>query len=127
LGQKEIKMTYNIIISGTTKIADFTIGDTCINTAQDALEYLMHLRYEEGIDHLIIGIDNLAPQFFDLKSGLAGDILQKFSNYDGYLAVVGDFSTYESNSLRDFIRESNRQGRVLFVPDIIEATERLGS
>lgn len=118
-------MHYNIIVCNNAKIADFTNGDTCIHTAQEALDTLMHLRYEEGIDRMIAGIHNLSPQFFDLKTGLAGDILQKFSNYDGRLAITGDFSTFDSSSLRDFIRESNRQGRVYFVADVERAVERL--
>ena len=31
------------------------------------------------------------------------------------LAIVGDFSKYNSKSLRDFIYESNKAGRILFV------------
>lgn len=121
----KFEMKYETHLSGTTKIADFTIDDTRISTAQDALECLMHLRYEEGADRMMVGIENLDPQFFDLKSGLAGDILQKFSNYGGYLAIVGDFSAFESRSLRDFMWESNRQGRIFFVENTAQAIECL--
>ena len=31
--------------------------------------------------HLVVGKENLNPDFFDLKTGLAGEILQKASNY----------------------------------------------
>ena len=43
----------------------------------------------------------------------------------GYLAIVGDFSKYESNSLKDFIYESNKQGRINFVPHQDEAIRSL--
>jgi hypothetical protein len=56
---------------------------------------------------------------------MAGEILQKFSNYRMRLAIVGDFSEYKSKSLRDFIRESNRTGTINFVGTIDEALLRL--
>jgi len=67
----------------------------------------------------------LHRDFFDLKTGLAGEILQKFSNYRVKLAIVGDFEEVKSKSLRDFIRESNRGRTVNFVNSVEEAVERL--
>ena len=58
---------------------------------------------------------NLHPDFFRLHTGLAGEILQKFSTYGFKLAIVGDFSKYKSISLQDFIHESNQGNRVFFV------------
>lgn len=57
---------------------------------------------------------------------MAGEILQKFSTYNHKLAIVGDFSGIESKSLRDFIRESNRTGRILFVDNREDALNRFG-
>ncbi|WP_449401649.1 DUF4180 domain-containing protein [Chryseobacterium wanjuense] len=54
-------------------------------------------------DKVIIHEKNITPEFFDLKTKIAGDILQKFSNYRVKLAIVGDFSKYESKSIKDFI------------------------
>jgi len=80
----------------------------------------------QGASKMILHQENIVPAFFDLKSRLAGDILQKFSNYRVQLAIVGDFTKVESKSLGDFIRESNRQGRVIFVATAEEARERFG-
>jgi ABC-type branched-subunit amino acid transport system substrate-binding protein len=68
---------------------------------------------------------NLPVEFFDLKTKLAGDILQKFSTYQGRLAIVGDFTKYESKSLRDFIYESNKARRINFVSTLEEAENAL--
>ena len=57
----------------------------------------------------------------------AGAILQKISNYSYQLAIIGDFSIYESESLQAFIRESNRTGQVIFVPDLETAIGRFCS
>lgn len=63
--------------------------------------------------------------FFDLKTGLAGDILQKFSNYNIKLAILGNFKNEQSKSLNDFIYESNKTGRINFVETFDEAVNSL--
>jgi len=60
-----------------------------------------------------------------LKTGVAGEILQKFSTYNMQLAIVGDFSVFSSKSLKDFIYESNRTGKIVFVATTDEAIEKL--
>ena len=37
---------------------------------------------------LILDEKQLAPAFFDLRSGLAGEVLQKFTNYRARLAIL---------------------------------------
>lgn len=95
-----------------------------IRKTQDALDLMSEANYRDSWK-IIIHEKNVIPAFFDLKTGIAGEILQKFSTYDVQLAVVGNFSKYAGNSLRDFIVESNRLGRINFVNTIEEARERL--
>ena len=76
----------------------------------------------EGI---IVHQESIDPGFFDLKSGLAGEMLQKVVNYRLRLAIVGDFSVYESKSLKAFILESNRANKIVFVNTVKEALNRL--
>ena len=82
-----------------------------ISSVQDALDLIS----EAGSNRIIISKDNLHPDFFVLSTCLAGEILQKFSNYGFYLAIIGDFSSHTSKSLGDFIYESNKKGRILFL------------
>jgi len=69
--------------------------------------------------------ESLGETFFDLKTRIAGEMLQKFSNYRMQLAIIGDFSNVQSRSLRDFIRESNSGNTVCFVDSLDEALSRL--
>ena len=101
-------------------IAEIISDQILIRETQDALDLMAEVRYL-GSDRIILGELNLDPDFFDLKTGLAGEILQKFSNYRMQLAIVGDFSKYRSKSLKDFISESNRMGRICFVQSPDEA------
>jgi hypothetical protein len=113
----------NIISEGGVKILE--APDTLIiRNAQDALELLMNGNYL-GTRKILLKEENLQAGFFDLKTGVAGDILQKFSTYDGYVAIVGDHTKYTSKSLKDFIFESNKQGRVNFVSTKAEGIEVL--
>ena len=102
-----------------------TISDNIeIKNTQDALDIMANCGYQ-GARKIIIKEKNIIPDFFYLKTGIAGEILQKFSTYNVHLAIIGDFSKYQSKSLKDFIFESNKLGRINFVNSMSQAKERL--
>jgi len=84
-----------------------------ILTTQEVLDLMVNAGYQ-GCIGLIAYSENLGEKFFDLKTGFAGEILQKFSNYDMKIGIVGDFNKYSSKSLEDFIFECNNGNRVFF-------------
>ena len=108
------------------KMAEVSSDDIIINTTEDGLDLLGNVYYQ-GYDRIIIHENNITSDFFDLKNGIAGEILQKFSTYRVRLAIVGDFSKYTSKSLNDFIYESNKGGHVNFVPSTAEAIKILSA
>lgn len=118
-------MTINFIPHGKHKIAEITADNIIISSLQEGLDIMVDCIYQDA-DRIILYEKNIHPDFFDLKTKLAGDILQKFSTYQAFLAIVGRFDNYESLSLRDFIRESNRVKRVNFVSSLAEAIAALG-
>jgi Domain of unknown function (DUF4180) len=90
-----------------SKIAEITSDTVFIKTADDVLDLLGNLYYQE-VNKIVIHEKNVTPDFFDLKNGTAGEILQKFSNYRIRLAIVGDFTPYSGKSIQAFIYESNK-------------------
>lgn len=106
------------------KIAEIISDEQIIKTAEDGLDLLGNLYYE-GFDKVIMHEKNITPAFFDLKTGIAGEVLQKFSNYRVRLAVVGDFEKHPGKSVRDFIFESNKAGHINFVNTLQQALSRL--
>ena len=106
------------------KIGEITSDKIILKTTEDGLTLLGDLYYQ-GYDKIILHEKNITPQFFDLKTGIAGEILQKFAQYRIPLAIVGDFSKYTSNSLRDFIFESNKGKFISFVSTREEAIKIL--
>lgn len=105
------------------KISELADDEFQIKNVQDALDLMVESN-EQGARKLIVNEKNICPDFFDLKTGLAGEIVQKFSNYDMCLAIIGDFSKFTSKSLQDFIYESNLTGRINFVSTVDEALEK---
>ena len=106
------------------KIAILENSEYVIRNSQDATELLMNCRYS-GSNKVIIHEENLDASFFELETKIAGEILQKFSIYDGYLAIIGNFTRIERKSLKAFIYESNKVGRINFVSNQTEAVKAL--
>ena len=97
-----------------TKIAEVISAEMLIKSAEDGLDLLGNIYYQ-GFDKVIIYERNVTPEFFDLKNKLAGEILQKFSNYRVRLAIIGDFDKFESNKTK----------HINFVGNLAEALEKL--
>ncbi|MDR6945014.1 DUF4180 domain-containing protein [Mucilaginibacter pocheonensis] len=117
-------MDINLINTGDVYIAEVISAQIEVNNVQDALDIMANCAYQEA-ERIILYEENIIDGFFDLKTTLAGDILQKFSNYRVRLAIVGDFSKYTSKSLKDFIYESNKARRINFVTTKDEAIAAL--
>lgn len=100
-------------------------GQAVITSPQSALDVLMQAYGEAGTKNIAVDKRLIAEDFFILSTGLAGEILQKYINYGGRIAIYGDYSRYTSKPLQDFIRESNRGRDVFFVSTKEEAVERL--
>ena len=94
-----------------------------INNAQEFLDLIMNL----PSDRIVLYTENIDESFFDLRTGLAGEILQKATNYSRRLGIVGDYSRYASQSLRDFIYESNKGNKIVFVDSLDEALRKLSA
>lgn len=75
---------------------------------------------EAGADFVAIPVELLGDEFFELKTRIAGEVLQKFVTYRLRVAIVGDISRHvdKSTALRDFVTESNRGNEIWFVPDM---------
>ena len=110
-------MQYNMIENEKTKIAEITFLDENISSASDFLDIIANVPARR----IVLYKKMVDDSFFFFFSGLAGEILQKVSNYQIRLAIIGDFSIYSSKSLKDFIYESNKTGQVIFVDSLESA------
>lgn len=90
-----------------------------LGTEQDALD-LIGATYGGEVGAVVVPVERLQPEFFDLSTKMAGLFFQKLENYRLRLVVLGDVSAAcaRSKALNDFVGETNRIGRHLFARDL---------
>ena len=118
-------MKFEKIDCGKGIVAAVLSENEVIADADSALDLLMSAKYEAGAECIVVDKKRIAEDFFVLSTGLAGEILQKYINYGGKLAIYGDFSHYTSKPLKDFIRESNKGKDFFFAATKDEAVKKL--
>lgn len=123
--ERNIYMNLSKIENKGTLCALVNCENTVITDTQSALDLLMSAKYDIGTKNIVISKQLITEDFFVLSTGLAGEILQKFVNYGGRIAIYGDYSHYTSKPLRDFIYESNNGKNVFFASSLKEAVEKL--
>ena len=107
------------------KIAVVKSNEIVIKDVQTAIDFIMTIRYETNCNKIALNKEAIVEDFFILSKGLAGEILQKFINYQTKIAIYGDYSKYTSKPLKDFIYESNKGKDIFFVESEDKAIEML--
>jgi hypothetical protein len=96
-----------------------------LRDVQDALD-LISIASEYEADWIAIPIGRLGDDFFDLRTRIASDIVQKLGIYNKKVAIIGDISARvaQSNSLAAFVAESNGGRSIWFLPTVLELERR---
>ena len=100
-------MNYTLIHTQGRSYIECQPGEICLRNEADALD-LVAACGENGTQRLMIHASNLAPEFFDLSTRVAGEILLKFSNYRIQAAAVLRPEMVERGKFKDFVLETNR-------------------
>jgi hypothetical protein len=97
-----------------------------LKSERDALD-LIGEAMSSGAELILVPVERLEEDFFHLRTGLAGQIIQKFVTYRRRLVILGDISGHVAGSraLRDFVYEANHGNQVWFVTNLQELGERL--
>jgi hypothetical protein len=93
-----------------------TAEDAPIASGQDVLD-LMALCSEIQKGVLLLEEAHLSPDFFDLSSGLAGEIMLKLSNYRVKTAVVANLPAIPSQRFHELVHECNKGRQINFFTD----------
>lgn len=118
-------MKMNIIQNNGIPCVEIESTEKVITDVQSAIDLLVTANYETGTKNIIIDKKLINEDFFILSTGFAGEVLQKFINYGGRIAIYGDFSHYISKPLKDFMYESNKGKDIFFVSSKDEAVDML--
>ena len=108
------------------RIAEMLSDGIVIRTSRDGLGIVGEM-LSRGLKGLILYEKNVAPEFLQLQTGIAGEVLQKLATYDMRVGFVGNFEDHKSKSLQAFITESNQGNQVCFTKSLESALEKLGS
>lgn len=97
-----------------------------LKSEREALDLIGEAMFS-GAQMVLVPMERLAEEFFQLKTGLAGQIMQKFVLYRRRLVILGDISGYvaQSRALRDLVYETNRGNQIWFLTTLQELHERL--
>lgn len=95
--------------------SDAGIAIQSLNDIADALSACF------GTAGLLLTEPDLAPEFFNLRSGLAGELFQKFINYRIRLAIVLPDPSVYGERLSELAYEHASHPLIRFVPSKEEA------
>lgn len=86
----------------------------------DFLDLIGNAAYQRA-PGVLVHSRHLPDEFFDLKSGIAGEYLQKLSNYGVKAAFVIENEHLNHPRFREMVGEANRQGLIAYFTDSVEA------
>jgi hypothetical protein len=100
------------------RILEIDASGPLIATERDAND-LIGETFGQDVGWVVLPVERLDPSFFNLRTGLAGAVAQKFVNYRLKLAIVGDIAGHvaASKALHDFVYEANNGKHLWFVSD----------
>jgi hypothetical protein len=96
-------------------------------TIDDLLD-LVGSAYEADVRVVAVPVARLPETFFDLRTGVAGEMVQKLVNYRLRLAVVGELpaSARASRSFTSWVREGEQGRQAWFLPSLDALRSSLG-
>lgn len=103
------------MVSGTPPLAVHSVRD--ISSA---------LRESVSPEGLVLAEEDLGPDFYDLKTGLAGELFQKVVNYRGRVAIVIPDPRAYGDRFSELAYEHRRHPSVRFFEERAKALQWLG-
>jgi hypothetical protein len=109
-----------------TRIVELAKEGPLLRNERDAVDALGEASQHDP-EMIVVPAERLDEDFFRLRTGIAGQVIQKFLTYRLRLVVLGDISRHlrESSALRDFVYECNSGPHVWFVAEVGEIGQRL--
>jgi hypothetical protein len=108
------------------RILEYPAEGPFLGNVSSSLEIISAARSQRA-ELVAIPIERLGNEFFHLRNGIAGEVLQKFVTYHLRIAIVGDVTSLSvaSKAFHDFVVECNRGSAVWFVREMEELNGRL--
>ena len=101
------RMNYKVVEKENGKYIECISAETPLCTEQDALD-LVAVCGENETNLLALHAGALAEDFFRLRTGVAGQMLQKFVNYHMKVAVIITNESIVKGKFKELLAESNK-------------------
>jgi hypothetical protein len=108
------------------RILEYPVKGLPLGNVSSSLEMIGTARSQRA-EVVAVPVERLGDEFFQLRNGVAGEVLQKFVTYHLRVAIVGNITLLStaSKALHDFVVECNRGSTVWFVHNLEELNDRL--
>lgn len=113
-------MDYAVVERDSLRYILCDSAESRLQTEQDALQ-LISACFENDAELLMLHLDVLSDEFFRLRTGLAGEVLQKLINYHIKLAVVLPDEQRMLGRFRELVAEANQGSEFRVFSDIAGA------
>jgi hypothetical protein len=101
-------MDVNLVTKGEKSFLEGPSATPLLRSTDDVID-LIGSCFEHGTHSVLLYAENLTERFFDLSSGEAGAILQKFRNYHIKAAVVlPEGGVHQSDRFREMAAEESK-------------------
>jgi PadR family transcriptional regulator, regulatory protein AphA len=107
LKEETNRMNYKVIEKNNEKYIECVSTEKQICTEQDALD-IVAACWENNAYHLMLHDEVICDDFFNLRTGLAGNVMQKFVNYNIKAAVVITSEHRIKGKFKEMISEANK-------------------
>jgi Domain of unknown function (DUF4180) len=99
-------MNYQVISENNKKYIFLSPPGRLIQSEQDGLD-IIGICFENNANLLLIHKDLLSDDFLNLRTGLAGKVLQKFINYQIKAAAIINEEKF-NNRFKELVKEYNK-------------------
>ena len=113
-----------VIETSTSEYARCASDSFVISNEQDLLDLLAYCSGMEP-NRIMLDEEHLHPDFFNLKTGLAGDLFNKLTTYHVKTAIVADLDSIESERFQELIYECNKGSQINFFDNVASAEKWL--
>ncbi len=122
--EEEEKMNYQIRELESEKYIELMSSTEPLSTENDTLD-LISLCWEHETNALMIHYAALSEDFFKLKTKLAGNMIQKFTNYGIKAAAIISQETIQTGRFKEMAMETNKGNHFRLYESKEEAEEWL--
>jgi hypothetical protein len=107
-------VNYRLVEHPQNNYVECLAGEGQISSENDALD-LVAACGEYQASRLLINAENFPEEFFNLRTGLAGAVLQKFATYMVKVAAVLPPEQANQGRFGEMVLEANRSNRMFHV------------